>query len=72
MSPLLRGTFWMAMCMLSFAGVALSVRALSSHLPIVEIVLFRAAFGVAVSLPWLWRTGIGGLKTTCLSLNYGS
>jgi drug/metabolite transporter (DMT)-like permease len=71
MSPVLRGTFWMAMCMLSFAGVALSVRALSSHLPIVEIVLFRAAFGVAVSLPWLWRTGIGGLKTTCLSLHFG-
>ena len=71
MSPMLRGTFWMAMCMLSFAGVALSVRALSSHLPIVEIVLFRAAFGVAVSLPWLWRTGIGGLKTTCLSLHFG-
>ena len=70
MSPVLRGTFWMAMCMLAFAGVAVSVRALSSHLPIIEIVLFRAAFGVAVSLPWLVRSGIGGLRTTRLSLHF--
>ena len=70
MSPVLRGTFWMAMCMLSFAGVAVSVRALSSHLPIIEIVLFRAAFGVAVSLPWLFLSGIGGLKTTRFPLHF--
>ncbi len=64
MSPILRGTFWMALCMLSFAGVAVAVRALSSHMAIVEIVMFRALFGVLLSLPWAFKAGIAGMKTT--------
>lgn len=51
------------MCMFSFAGVAVGVRALSSHMAIVEIVLFRAIFGVLLSLPWLFRSGLRGLRT---------
>ncbi len=70
MSPILRGTFWMAMCMFSFAGVAIGVRALSSHMAIVEIVMFRALFGVVLSLPWLFRTGLSGLKTTRFPLHF--
>ena len=70
MSPILRGTFWMAMCMCSFAGVAIGVRALSTHMAIVEIVMFRALFGVVLSLPWLLRGGIGGLKTTRFPLHF--
>ncbi len=70
MSPVLRGTFWMAMCMFSFAGVAIGVRALSSHMAIVEIVMFRAALGVALSLPWLIRTGLGGVRTTRFRLHF--
>ncbi len=70
MSPILRGTFWMALCMLSFAGVAIGVRALSTHMSIVEIALFRCAFGVLVSLPWLFRAGPGGIRTTRFPLHF--
>ena len=69
MSPILRGTFWMAMCMFSFAGVAVGARALSADLSIVEILLFRSAFGVLLSLPWLVRNGFAGVKTVRFPLH---
>lgn len=55
--------------MFAFAGVAIGVRALSSHMAIVEIVMFRAAFGVALTLPWLFRSGFSGLKTARFPLH---
>lgn len=69
MSPVLRGTFWMALCILSFAGVGIAVRALSSHMAIVEIVMFRALFGVVLALPWLLSNGLGALRTERLGLH---
>ncbi len=36
-----------------------------------QTVFFRNLFGLALFLPWLWRNGVGVLKTNCLHLHFG-
>lgn len=64
-SPLLRATGFALLATSSFAGVNLSVRALSlSGMPTLEIAFFRAAIAIALTLPWLARVGFAGVRTT--------
>ena len=47
-----------------FTVLVVAVRELSDSLPTAEILFFRAAFSVALLLPWLFRAGVGAIKTT--------
>jgi drug/metabolite transporter (DMT)-like permease len=65
MTPLLRATVFALLATTSFAGVNLSVRALSlSGMPTLEIAFLRAAIAMAITLPWLAKVGIDGVRTT--------
>lgn len=49
---------------LSFAvGMAL-IRLLAPEVPPLELVLFRNVIGAAITLPWILRYGVGGLRTS--------
>lgn len=56
--------FWMVGAALSFTVLVVAVRELSDDLPTAEILCFRAAFSVVLLLPWLFRNGLGALKTS--------
>lgn len=54
---------WMTGAAISFTVLVVAVRELSDSLPTAEILFFRAAFSVALLLPWLMRAGVGALRT---------
>lgn len=64
----LAGVAWMVASIACFTGSLAIVRHLGDALHVFEIVFFRGVFGIVVMLPWLARTGLGGLKTRRLPL----
>ena len=48
----------------SYALTFVTVRALTETFSVYQLVLFRTAIGTAVMLPWLFRSGLGVLRTT--------
>ncbi len=49
-----------SLCMVCFAAIAKHV---AQQLPLMEIVFFRALFGIFFLLPWLVRNGVGAMRT---------
>lgn len=61
--PSVQGAIWMTLSAVFFAAQAGIVRYLARDLHFIEISFFRAAFGIVVMLPWLFRVGATALKT---------
>ena len=57
------GVLWMVAAAIAFSVTITVVRHLSDKFTTFEIVFFRQIFGTAIMLPWLFRAGIGVLKT---------
>lgn len=58
-----RGALWTvaaSFCMVCFAAIA---KQIAQQLPLMEIVFFRAVFGIFFLLPWLARNGLAGMRT---------
>lgn len=66
--PSIRGAGWLLLSGLLFTLGAAAVRYLSRDIHFVEIAFFRSIFGVACMLPWLWRAGLGVMRTRHSSL----
>ena len=64
MPSLYLGVFWMLLTTLSFVILSLSVRALSAEMATVEILFLRCLIGALIFVPWIFKEGIGALKTT--------
>ena len=47
----------------SWAAMVAMIRFVSAEIHAFEIVFFRSLFGMAFLLPWLYRIGLGGLRT---------
>jgi len=60
------GAFYMAVSALLFAGMGALIKYVSVSLPNEMVVFFRSAVGLVVLLPWLWRAGLSGIRTTVL------
>jgi drug/metabolite transporter (DMT)-like permease len=58
-----RGALWMMGCTASWSVMAAITRQLADDIHIAQIVFFRSLFGTAFLLPWLFRTGLEGLRT---------
>jgi drug/metabolite transporter (DMT)-like permease len=58
-----RGALWMSASTLLFACIYFVIRRLTDTIPILEIAFLRGAMGTILSLPWLMRAGVAGLKT---------
>lgn len=58
-----RGALWMMGSMASWACMAAVARYFTGEIHTFEIVLFRSVFGGIFLLPWLFKVGLGGLKT---------
>lgn len=65
-----RGIFWMTISALFYASTYATVRVLSESFGAFQIVFFRSSLGVIFMLPWLYRAGIGALRTDRVGL-YG-
>ncbi len=67
---IIRGAILMTVASAAFAGMIGLIRHLSSVEGIhpFEIAFFRNFFGLAFMLPWLMRTGLGGLRTQRIGL----
>lgn len=61
--PPVRGALWMMASTASWAVMAVLIRFVSTEIHAFEIVFFRSVFGAVFLLPWLFRTGLGGLRT---------
>lgn len=59
-----RGILLMFLSSLSYAVSFSTVRALSDDFSVFQLVLFRTAIGTSVMLPWLFRSGLGVLRTS--------
>jgi drug/metabolite transporter (DMT)-like permease len=59
---------WMMGAAFFFSGLSATIRHLSGELHPLEIAFFRNLFGLVFMLPWLARTGFGGLRTGRLRL----
>lgn len=59
-----RAIVLMACSAFSYALTFVTVRELTETFSVYQLVLFRAAIGTAVMLPWLFRSGAGVLRTT--------
>jgi drug/metabolite transporter (DMT)-like permease len=63
LSPAARGAVWMTLAAASFAVLLIAIRVLSAKFHTVEIVLFRAVFGLLLIVPVVMRSGLGCLAT---------
>src|SRR5262249_12217639 len=59
---------WMVGAAFFFAGLSGMIRYLSESLHPFEVTFFRNLFGLVFMLPWLFRAGLGGLRTGRLKL----
>lgn len=66
-----RAVILMTLSALFYALTFVSVRALSETFSVYQLVMFRAAIGTLVLLPWLFRSGVNVLRTDQWKL-YGS
>ena len=64
----LQAIFWMLGSGLFFSSLNAAIRYLTASLHPFEIAFFRNLFGLAFMLPWLFRSGMAGLKTGRLKL----
>lgn len=63
-----RGVAFMLGSVLSFALMAVTIRLASEQLHAFQIAFFRNLFGLAFTLPLIWRAGVDLLRTTRLRL----
>lgn len=66
----MRGAFWMTMAAISFAAMTSLIRHLTSSLPPIELAFFRSLFSLMFMMPWLFRSGLAGLRTSSVK-TYG-
>ena len=59
----LRGAMWMMLAGASFAAMTVVIRYQTSEMNPFELAFFRNLFGLLMVLPWIWRSGLTGLKT---------
>lgn len=64
LSPTLRGTIWMLVACIGFAGMGALIRYLTRYLPPQELIFFRNALALAWMMPWVARVGFAALRTT--------
>jgi len=67
-SELLQAIIWMLGSGLFFSCLNAQIRYLTTDLHPFEIAFFRNLFGLAFMLPWLFRSGMAGLRTGRLKL----
>jgi drug/metabolite transporter (DMT)-like permease len=60
----LRGTIWMLVACIGFAGMGALIRYLTRYLPPQELIFFRNALALAWMMPWVARVGFAALRTT--------
>jgi drug/metabolite transporter (DMT)-like permease len=65
-----RGALWMSASALLYACIYFIIRRLTDTVPIMELVFLRGLMGMILSLPWVLRVGMAGLKTSKYGL-YG-
>ena len=70
LSQPLQAVFWMLCSGFFFSCLNAEIRYLSAFLHPFEIAFFRSLFGLSFMLPWLFRAGMGGLKTSRLKLYF--
>lgn len=58
-----KGAIFVIIAALMFASMGATIRVLSQTLDNEQIVFFRNLFGLLVLLPWLWKKGMGRLRT---------
>lgn len=63
LAPSVLGALWMSPGAVFFAVMINLVRHLTDYFDPLQVVFFRNAFGLLAVLPWLYQTGIGGLRT---------
>src|SRR5689334_23157929 len=68
LSQPLQAVFWMLNSGFFFSCLNAEIRYLSEFMHPFEIAFFRSLFGLSFMLPWLFRTGLEGLKTSRLKL----
>ncbi len=65
----LRGALLIVASELMFTSMGAAVKMAAAQLPNEVVVFFRNFFGLLALLPWLLRTGAGGLRTDALGLH---
>ncbi len=64
-----RGVGWMVVSGISFAAMTVLIRHQTGTMNPLQVAFFRNLFGLLFMMPWLWRAGLGGLKTRRLGMH---
>jgi drug/metabolite transporter (DMT)-like permease len=65
-----RGVLWMTAAALCFSAAIGFVRHLSDTYTTFEIAFFRQVLGIVVTSFWVWRVGLGALKTRVIHFHF--
>lgn len=65
----MRGALWMILAGAAFAAMTALIRHQTSDMHPFQVAFFRNLFGLAFMLPWFWRTGWSGLRTSRLGMH---
>lgn len=65
-----QGALLVVIATFGFSAMNLLVRIASEELPLFQVTFFRNFFAFAFMLPWLFRVGVPGIKTTRLKLHF--
>ena len=68
LSAAIRGVIWMTLACVFYALIYVVVHGLSDSYATTQIVFFRAVLGSVLMLPWLYRVGLAGLKTSRMGI----
>lgn len=62
--PNLQGALWLLAAALCLTAMTTLAKSLGGELPSIQVIFFRALMGFCMSMPFLLRNGLGGLKTS--------
>ncbi len=65
----MKGALWMMGATAAWAAMIAMIRTVSAEIHTFEVVFFRSLFGLAFLLPWLFRTGLRGLRTRRIGMH---
>lgn len=71
LSPAVRGTLWMLVGLTAMTVMGVLAKLAGARLDSLQIVFFRASFGLVVLLPFLFRDGLASLRTSRFPAHFG-
>ncbi len=65
-----RGIVWMLLAVTMLTTMFVIIKQMATELPVFVVAIARTFFSLCMLMPWLWRSGLVGLRTTRLPAHF--